>query len=271
MKGISYMKVYEMFDNDQGLSVGCLLYYEKERSFIIELDDALDEWSAPLIFSNMVKEGRFTASREQSALWVKERIVPNDRQNIDSILVNAKLHEYDEFALLVQSRGASSQDYIRVRELPEPFDYVKERMKHNISECVTCQDNSLLLFFNDETVRKVQIDECLSCSGVDKVIANEDLFMSGHVAAGGYCVTFNDSIDIPAIYLYEKGVGVPLTMENFISFVKMNIVDSSGACELLECSRQNLQYLTAKEHITPIKTNMKGNLYLKGRLITSRR
>lgn len=264
------MKVYELYDNDQDMSVGCLLYFEKERSFIIELNDELDEWSAPLIFSNMVKDGCFTASREQSALWVKERIVPSDRQNIDSILVNAKLHEYDEFTLLVQSRGESSQDYIRIQELSEPLYYVKERMKHNIAECVMCKNNCLLLFFNDGTTRKVQLNE-LSYKGIDKVVANEGLFLSGHIAAGGYCVTFNDSIDIPATYLYEKGFALPITLDDFISFTKRNILDSSDVCDLLECSRQNLQYLVTAKHITPVKTNVKGNLYLKGEVITSRR
>lgn len=265
------MRVYELYDKDQNMSIGCLLYYEKERSFIIELNDKLDEWSAPLLFSNMVKERCFTASREQSKQWVRERIVPSDRQNIDSILANARLHEYDEFDLLVQSRGISSQDYIRIRELSEPLYYVEERMKHNIAECVMCKENCMLLFFNDGTIRKVQLNECLSYAGIDKVIVNEALFQTGRVAAGGYCVTFNDSIDIPSMYLYGKGDVVPLTLDDFISFVKTNIMDSSETCDLLECTRQNLQYLTLNNHITPVKTNVKGNLYLKGEIITSRR
>ena len=45
------MKIYEMINEDNNTVVGILLYYEKEKNFLIELDDALDEWSLPFLFS----------------------------------------------------------------------------------------------------------------------------------------------------------------------------------------------------------------------------
>ena len=64
--------------------------YEKEKSFIIELTDSLDEWNAPLLFTNLVKKRIYTVPRDLSLLWVKERIIPSGRQNIRDILNNHK-------------------------------------------------------------------------------------------------------------------------------------------------------------------------------------
>ena len=50
MKGTRSMKIYEMINEDNNTVVGILLYYEKEKNFLIELDDALDEWSLPFLF-----------------------------------------------------------------------------------------------------------------------------------------------------------------------------------------------------------------------------
>ena len=54
MKGMRYLKIYEIIDSEYRRSVGVLLYYEKIKDFIIELKDDLDEWSAPLLFTNLV-------------------------------------------------------------------------------------------------------------------------------------------------------------------------------------------------------------------------
>lgn len=264
------MKSFEIYDSDLDRAIGVLLYYEKERSFIVELLDDLDEWSAPLHFVKDVTMGRFTASREQSLRWVQDRIIPSNRQNISSILVNAKLSEYDEFSLLEKSKGICSQDYLFIKKIISLPDYVKSRMSRNIAECVPCDDFSLLVFFKDGILRKVSLKDCLCLQDIDKVYKNKVLFMSCRVAAGGYCVSFNDSIDIPAAHLYGVGKKIPLSLNDFISFVSTNVIDTSETCRLLNCTRQNLQYLVENSNIKPIK-EVKGNLYLKGDIISSRR
>ena len=94
------MKSYDIFDNERHISIGTLLYFDKEKTFIAELDDGLDEWDAPLMLSGFVKKGIYTIPRDISKLWVTERIIPSDRQNIAAILSNHKLKEYDEIKFL---------------------------------------------------------------------------------------------------------------------------------------------------------------------------
>ena len=50
------MRIYEILDSENEMSVGILQYYEKEQTYIIELQEYLDEWSAPLLFTSYVKK-----------------------------------------------------------------------------------------------------------------------------------------------------------------------------------------------------------------------
>lgn len=258
------MRIYEIIDKENKIRVGNLLYFEKEKSFIIELHDYLDEWSAPLLFANSVKSGKFTIGRGLSRLWVTERIIPAGRQNIDIILANAHMTEYDEVSLLEKSRGKCSQDSMYLKMVKEIPDYIIKRMEKNIAECVPCEDKSLLCFFKDKTVRKVNLANITGISDIAKITSNEKVFKSAHIAAGGYCVTFNDSIDIDAGVLYKNGVEIPLSLDDFLAFVRLNVLDSSECCDILGCSRQNLTNYLNRDLLIPIKRDVKGNLYTKG-------
>ena len=113
------MKNYEIYDYENKLHIGILLYYEKSKTFIIELSEDLDEWTAPLLFSGYVKQRKYTIPRDISLLWVRERIVPNTRQNIDSILNTHHLKEYDEMKILEIANGKCAQDSLMIRNIVE--------------------------------------------------------------------------------------------------------------------------------------------------------
>ena len=125
-------------------------------------------------------------------------------------------------------------------------------------------DDSLLVFFADNTSRKIPFEKLYNIDGAEKLMNNAQLLESGRVGAGGYYVTFNNSIDIPAAELYKTGTKLPLTMSDFNNYVRKNILDTSEVCSMLECSRQNLAYLLNRDLLKPIKEDVKGNLYQKG-------
>lgn len=83
------MKIYAIYDKETSgnSALGYLFYYEKANEYIIELDDSLDEWEAPILFQGLVKKGIYTVPKDISALWVRERVIPSGRQNIGSILI----------------------------------------------------------------------------------------------------------------------------------------------------------------------------------------
>lgn len=264
MKGMRFMKIYEIIDGENELSIGILLYYEKKKAFIIELQEYLDEWTAPLLFTALVKKDLYTVPRDLSLLWVQERIIPIGRQNISDILKNHKLASYDEMKLLEISGGKCAQDSLYIKKTDRLPDYAIRRREKNVEECIACERKELLCFFADDTVKKIKLNDLENVKGVDKILEFDQLFQSCAVGIGGYSVTFNDSIDIPAGILYDFGEVIPVSRKDFITFAKKNLLDTTECCDILECSRQNIAYMVKQQYLNPVKEDVKGNLYLKG-------
>ncbi|MBQ7615283.1 MAG: DUF2442 domain-containing protein [Butyrivibrio sp.] len=264
------MKLFEILDEELGISVGVLLYYEKQNTILIELQEYLDEWTAPLLFTSFVKQGVYSIPRDISYLWVKERVIPCGRQNINAILKNHRIDSYDEMKFLELSRGRCSQDSMYIRPLDELPFYVMERSIKNLKECAVIGESTLLCFFADGTTRKIDIKDLSRLEGVDKILKNRALFESCCIGPGGYFMTFDDAIDIGRDELYGAGVEIPISMEEMTLFFRNNVFDTSACCDMLECTRQNLRYLLRKQEISPIKENVKGNLYYKGDVLKTR-
>lgn len=263
------MKSYEILDSESKRNVGVLIYYEKKKDFIIELSEDLDEWTAPLLFCNLIKRNIYTVPRNLSLLWVKERIIPAGRQNIEMILKNHKLETYDEMKFLEISKGKCSQDSLYIKKSNCLPLYVTDRAQRNITECIPCKDGNLLCFFVCGIIKKIDIKDVISPDEACKIMKNEALFNSCEVGTGGYFVSFDNAIDISARVLYESGVTIPLTREDFISFVQRNLPDTSECCNLMGCSRQNISYMIKNKQLKEVKSNVKGNLYMKGDVLST--
>lgn len=280
MRGTKFMKIFEIIDGDKDNSVGTLLYYEKERTCIVELQEYLDEWSAPFLFANYVKNKIYTIPRDVSALWVRGRVIPSGRQNISDILKVHHLKEYDEMKFLELSEGRCSQDEMYIRQLDKLPEFVVERQQKNLSECVILGADNILCFFRDGNTRKIDLKKILKkdsvvqpldrLAGLDKVLEHDSLYRSGKIGTGGYFVTFNDSIDIPADILYGSGEKIPLGLGDFKTFVRHNIIDTTESCDMLECSRQNISYMVNQGQMSAVKEAVRGNLYLKGEILSNR-
>ncbi|MBO6240211.1 MAG: hypothetical protein J6O61_05135 [Butyrivibrio sp.] len=264
------MRNFEIYDEENNKSLGVLLYYQREHTFIVELIDGLDEWTAPFMFSTYAQRGIYTIPRDISFLWVQERIIPSTRQNISSILRTHKLKEYDEMKFLELSHGRCCQDSLSIRELSTLPDYVIIRQKRNLIDCTVLDDQNILCFFADGKTRKIDLTKLDNEDVTEKVCKNPKLLNSCMVGTGGYYITFNDSIDVPAAELYTAGKPIPLTLSDFITFAGHNIIDTQECCRELSCTRQNLAYMTDRGLFEPIKTNTRGNLYLKGDVLSSK-
>ncbi|MDO4478520.1 MAG: hypothetical protein Q4B73_05755 [Lachnospiraceae bacterium] len=258
------MTFFAIYDQELKMDIGVLFYFEKEHSFVIELVEDLDEWTAPLLLTAFVKKGEYSISRDVSFMWVKERIIPGNRQNIGQILTNHNLEAYDEMTFLKLSQGRCCQDALEIRPMETLPDYVEKRMEHNLTECVACRDNALLCFFADDTIRKIKADEIAGFANGQKLLNNRLLFESCRIVAGGRCITFDDAIDLSAELLYRSGTAIPLKPSDFTDFVLCNVMDTTDCCEALSCSRQNLSYLVKHNHLHSLKQDVRGNLFLKG-------
>lgn len=262
------MKSYAIYDEElnRKSAIGYLVYYEKAQEFMIELCRDLDEWEVPLLFQKLVSEGVYTVPKDISLLWVKERVIPSGRQNIGAILKNHKLREYSEMALLKLSRGRCSQDGCYIEEVSEeeiPIE-IKNRTNQNVTDCFPTEDRQIICMFRDDTVRKIDLEKLTNqYKDILYVLKNKELRDSVKVGVGGYSIVFNDSIEVSTFDLRKAGVLLPMTAGDFYGYVRRNVVDTTKACDMLECSRQNLSYLVKEGKLAPLICGAKENLYAR--------
>lgn len=73
---------------------------------------------APFMLSLFLKKGIRSLDQDASMRWVRSRIIPSSRQNIEEILEKNKMDSYDEHTLLLKSEGRSCQDEFYIEEIP---------------------------------------------------------------------------------------------------------------------------------------------------------
>ena len=262
------MKIFAVRDEESTSKkdVAYLFCYEKENRFYIELPDDADPWETPLLLSSFLKKGQKTINAHWSKVWVQQRIVPPDRQNLGMILRDNGLDHYDEYKLLTMTDGRCSQDsyylvLLSEKDLPEAF---VERNQRKVEDVIPLPENQLIVFFRDGSVRKQDLKQL---AGMEKqfapILRNEKIFRSVNVETGGNGICWGENICIESEKLYTNGKTVPLSLEEFKCFVKERVVDSAEAAEELGCSKQNVDDLAKREKLHPIKEGAKYRLFLK--------
>jgi len=267
------MKIFAIRDEEESVQkdLAYLIYYEQEKQFYIELPTDADEWETPLLLSSFVKRGKRTVNAYWSKLWVQQRIVPTDRQNLGQILKENGLAEYDEFSLLMLAEGRCAQDSyylapISKDELPEDFS---QRYKEKVEDIIPLSGHSLLVFFRDGLVRKCSVETLLKGRAFSSspILKDEKVFSSVSVQTGGYGVCWGESLTIDDHTLYQCGEEVPLTLEDFRRFISCRIVNTMEAAELLGCSKQNIEDLIRRDKLHPVKINARNKLFLKSEIL----
>ena len=265
------MKIFAIRDESalEQKDLGYLLYYAKDQRFYIELPEDADPWETPLILSSLLKKGETSINSYWSKVWVQQRIVPTDRQNIGQILKKYHLSEYDEFDLLMIAKGRCAQDDyylapITKDQLPKE---ILQRFLTKIEDVISLSGQNLLVFFSDGKVKKCSLRRyCSEHPQFGILLKNEAFFHNVKVQTGGFGVAWGENLMLSDQFLYDLGKAVPLSLEDFENFVQMRVLTSTEAAEYLGCSRQYLEELRKKEKLHPIKASGKSVLYSKREL-----
>lgn len=247
-----------------------LIYYEQEKRFYIELPDDADPWETPLILSSVLKRGERTANAYWSKLWVQQRIVPSDRQNLGRILKDNNLDTYDEFELLMLANGRCAQDdyYLEAIESSQLPESILQRFSKKVEDVVPLAQGNLLVFFRDGVVKKCAAQaELQKDNAFSPLLNNETLFRTVSVQTGGYGVCWGENLTLSDQLLYESGSIVPLSLDDFRSFVENRVINTAEAADLLDCSRQNIEDLVRRDKLHPLKSSPKNKLFLKSELL----
>lgn len=266
------MKAFAIRDGyeNTGKNLAYLIYYEKEKTFYIELPEEADEWETPLLLSSFVKRGEKTVNAYFSRLWVQQRIVPPDRQNLGRILRENGLREYDEFALLMLANGRCAQDdyYLAPVSKKTLLSEFPKRYAHRVEEVVPLENATLLVFFRNGEVKKCAVQKAAPRNEAFRPVLNrEELFCQVGVQVGGYGICWGENLAVSDEALYRTGQKIGLEFSDFVSFLKYRTVNAEEAARLLECSRQNISDLVKRGKLHPVKTGAKNTLFLKSEIL----
>lgn len=266
------MKIYAIRDESAEVQkdLAYLFYYEIEKQFYIELPENADPWETPLLLDSFVKRNEMTVNSYWALMWVQQRIVPIDRQNIGEILRDNGLEEYDEHKLLMLAMGRCAQDDYYLVPLDEnelPQEIIK-RYATRVEDILPLEDFSLLVFFRDGSVKKCDLRAHFEETRPFGILLKKpEYFGSVRIQTGGYGVTWDVNMNIPDTMLYQIGEPIPMTMADFQNFVAQRVVNATEAAEILGCSRQNIIDLTKRGKLHPIKYSEKNTLYLKREVV----
>ncbi len=266
------MKIFAIRDEvtETQIDLAYLLYYELEKRFYIELPENADPWDTPLLLSSFLKKGETTVNAYWSKLWVQQRIMPTDRQNISQVLKDNGLQSYDEFELLMLSMGRCAQDDYYLVPLDEDLlpESIRTRFLKRVEDIVPLDDYNLLIFFRDGKIRKCDLSHYFETHSQFRILLTKpDLFSHVQMLTGGYGISWDVNLTISDSVLYKMGKAVPLTADDFKMFIIQNVVNSAEAAQLLNCSRQNIEDLVKRGKLHPIKATRKNTLFLKSEIL----
>ena len=268
------MKIYAIRNDNYSEVASYLIYSKAEKQFAIEITQDADEWKTPLLIASFLKRNITTIDPFHSKEWVKQRIVPTDRQNLGQILRNNGLKTYDEYELLILGNGRCAQDdhYIDEIGFGELPSDIQERMNKRIKGAVPLGNGQYLVCFLDGCIKKCNIyeisrdNECLE--GVFRMYPSE--MDNARPLTDGYGFGWGDDMCILYPSLYSKGTDLPINYSELTSAIKNSLVSSAEAGDILDCSRQYINELVRKGRLKPIKFSGKNPLFLKSDVINIR-
>jgi len=100
-----------------GTDFGILTYAADTRVWHIEINPERTWDDTPLSLALHIKQGIYSLNERQSLEWVRDRIVPPNRQNINQLLGALGITEYDELVLIQHTKGVSTNDNLFLVEL----------------------------------------------------------------------------------------------------------------------------------------------------------
>lgn len=260
------MKIFAIRDESASRQVDLayLLYYERQKTFYIEVPKERTEWEVPLLISSFVKRGEYTINAYWSRLWVQQRIVPADRQNLGQILKENGLREYDEYRLLMLCAGRCAQDDYYLKAVAEEVEELEERFRKKVEDVLVLEEMRLLIFFRDGEIRKCSLREYFERNRKFKALLMYPAhFDEVRVQAGGYGICWNEEMVISDGELHQIGEEIPISAGDFHRYVQQNLVNSAEAAKILGCSRQNIEKMIDGGRLHPVKRFAKSMLLLR--------
>ncbi len=140
-----------------------------------------------------------------------------------------------------------------------------------VKDVVPLEGLNLLVFFEDGALKKFDVAQIIPDYPEYEVLRDRALFERVTVEPGGYGISWNETLDCSEGELYENGAAIPLSQDDFYAFVRHNVLNAKEACDILGCTKQNLDGLVKRGTIVPIKNYPKGRLFLRSDIFRRKR
>ena len=262
------MRIFAIRDelDKRGKDLAYLIYYEKNREFFVELPESCDPWEVPLLLSTFARKKIYSVDSTWSRIWVQQRIIPPERQNIGQILKDNKLKEYDEYKMLMLSMGRCEQDdyYLVPVSEEEIPGFLKERNRNTIEAVFPLSAHKILAFFQDGSAKKYDAEKTYQrLCRYYKQLQPESLFKEVEVSTGGRGIQWGSEVSLSKEEIYDNGEEFPLSLQDIRMIAENSFITSSEATKIIGCSRQNIDDLVKREKLNPVKKIGKTMLFLK--------
>ena len=111
------LRSFELRDGNLGdRKAGTLTYDTAARRFAMTISGNIPADDLPLSLECFTVQGKYELTHEDSLRWLRGRICPPGRHNIREILRDNGLEEYDEFGLLMITKGKCGKDELYLVE-----------------------------------------------------------------------------------------------------------------------------------------------------------
>ena len=262
------MKLYAIRDDSMSPQsvIGYLAHYEKSNTFVIELAPDLSAEDAPLFFSSFIKKETRTLDPQWSLCWVRQRIVPTDRQNLGMILRSNHLREYDEMKLLLLGHGRCAQDDCSIAPVTDsslPF-WMLQRHSRRLKMILPIRNFRMLAAYRDDSVIICNLSEFIHTERRYQILARDpERYEKAVITPGGSGLTWGSGLFLSAEELKSYGTALSLTLSDLLQFSDSTLLDTAQVCDMLGCTRQYVDSLVRQGKLQVIKQTGKARFYLK--------
>lgn len=264
------MKIYAIRDDEERPyeEFGYLFYYETDKKFYIELLSDSDPGRMPFILRDKAEEKCYTLDSSWSRIWVQQRIIPAERQNLGSILKEYHLSEYDEYQMLLLANGRCEQDHcylspVSEQDLPEE---ILSRRQRNLSYSIPIGPSEDLVSLCDGTLLRVRLDEIVRCKTTEAMYKRLLAYYHRlHLAIqqGGYEAEAADNVTFTAEEIRSHGENIRISDEELRRAMAESLINTAESAGILGCSRQYIQQCVTRGVIIPVRSFPKDAVFRK--------
>lgn len=96
--------------NKKKKEIAKIYYNIKTNEWSLKINKDIDLSTCPVFLYSMVKNNKYNADNDCTLRFIRSRIIPSSRQNINSFLKKYKISSYNEYDLLKLSKGKCCLD-----------------------------------------------------------------------------------------------------------------------------------------------------------------